>query len=842
MRGGDTTPMLKPPPLLGLGHMGLDDSVRVDGGGNNRGTDRANGRGAIGLVALRTWQHTWRQCVLLAMVVALALAVVLAVLLGAARSLTAMDRLREETRASDLVLSSDLVLGDGDGDGISGLLERVAAAPGVLEAGAFRELFVLPKRSGLIADYNLRSFAPYPSPGGALVDVPVIVEGREPDQARIDEVVMNQVLADELGLRVGETLVLESLSFEWVDAAYSGQDPGPPDGPEVEVELVGLALAPVDFTRTGNVLYLTAAYADQYEDQVRTYAFVSATMTETRLAELEAGQSFDAGDDNIELQWSHNAPIQGVQDSLETIAAALRLVAATFGLAALAAIGVLTFRMAREVAADRAILIAIGWTSPDVTRLAIFVLAPALLVGSVFGLLLGVVASPSTSLGLAAAVDPAERSIVVDLEMVAGAGLVAAALLAALVGVAARRASRSAPSAPRATPLAPPLERPLPIALGVRRALFSATDRGGRLSRSAVAAVAAGTTIAVAALIVGASIDRLQVDPFLSGQGPASQRAVDGGEGSDGLAVADRVLATLDADERVVDLAAVHVAFGVTGPDGRDLSVLVYDARRGESGAAVTAGRLPTQSDEVAVGPASLAAMGLDVGDHIELDHRMGSAQFRIVGVVLLPEGDFNHDSGMVLTPAGSQFLGGIEGTDIHQVVFSWGPEVDATAADDELATAGFNVLTSDRRLVPASVSSLGDVSTLAGLVAGLVLVLGLITAVYAVTVTRRLGVREAGTLRALGLTPRGLATTTEVQGLAIALVGVVIGLPLGVFVGRLVWSPIADRAYVVDLPIVDWATLAWVAGTTLVSVALLCVLPALRDARNPFTNALRVE
>ena len=362
-----------------------------------------------------------------------------------------------------------------------------------------------------------------------------------------------------------------------------------------------------------------------------------------------------------------------MQDSLETIAAALRLVAATFGLAALAVVGLLTVRLAREVAADRATLIAIGWTGRDVMGLAIVVLAPALLVGLVFGVVLGVVASPSTSVGLAAAVDPAGRSVVLDPVLVAGVGLVAAAMLAVLVGIAALRASRSASPARATTPPAPPLERPLPVALGVRRALFGATDRGGRLSRSAVVAVAAGTTIAVAALIVGASIDRLQVDPFLSGQGPANQRVADGGEGSEGLAVADRAMATLEADERVVDLAAVHVAFGVTGPGGRDLPVLVYDARRGDSGAALTSGRFPTQSDEIAVGPASLAAMGLEVGDDIELHHPSGRAQFKIVGAVLLPEGDFDHDVGMVLTTAGARFLGGIDGTEIHQVVFSWG-------------------------------------------------------------------------------------------------------------------------------------------------------------------------
>ena len=84
---------------------------------------------------------------------------------------------------------------------------------------------------------------------------------------------------------------------------------------------------------------------------------------------------------------------------------------------------------------------------------------------------------------------------------------------------------------------------------------------------------------------------------------------------------------------------------------------------------------------------------------------------------------------------------------------------------------------------------------SLAGLVAGLVLALGLVTALYAVTATRRLRRNEAGTLRALGLTPRALATTIEVQGLAIVLAGVVIGLPVGIVVGRRVWSLVAGCA-----------------------------------------------
>ena len=137
--------------------MGLDNLVKVGEGVDGGGTDRWIGRNAIGLVALRTWQLVWRRCVLLTIVVALALGVVLAVLLGAARSVTAMDRLREQTRASDVLL----VGGD-----IAVCSTRWRWS-GVLQAGASRQLFVKPKGSELVPTYNLLSVAPYPMPGGA---------------------------------------------------------------------------------------------------------------------------------------------------------------------------------------------------------------------------------------------------------------------------------------------------------------------------------------------------------------------------------------------------------------------------------------------------------------------------------------------------------------------------------------------------------------------------------------------------------------------------------------------------------------------------------------------------
>ena len=53
-------------------------------------------------------------------------------------------------------------------------------------------------------------------------------------------------------------------------------------------------------------------------------------------------------------------------------------------------------------------------------------------------------------------------------------------------------------------------------------------------------------------------------------------------------------------------------------------------------------------------------------------------------------------------------------------------------------------------------------------------------------------------------------------------------------------WS-IGPRAYVVDLALVDRASLAWVACVTLVSVAILSLPFAVSTARRHFTEALCV-
>lgn len=789
----------------------------------------------VRLLARRTWQCDWRSHAVLAGTVAVVTAVVLSVLIGAQRAESSLSRLRAATHASDLTT------GWGDGDDVEDVSARVAAAEGVREVAAVRELFVRPKGSELFPDYQLLAIAPWPTRAGGDVDQPLITAGRAPDPQALDEVALSERYAAEVGLGVGDRFDLESMSFDWIEQAFNGGDPGAPDGPVVRVKVVGLARTLADFGRWEAVIHLTPEFAARYQAEIRTYDLLQVRL-DNDLAERvrnEGRVPLKGLGDAEETQPSFFAGSQATQDGLGTIATAMRLIALASALAGVTAVSLMTLRAARVALADRESLVAVGMTRLMLTRLVVAVLAPWMAAGVSLGLVAGVLASPQTSIGLAWLVDPDESAVIVESGwLVAVGGLAALIATVVVVGAALRsgQAQRRGSSFERAVPA---LARPLAVTLGTRRALFGAPDRGGRASRTAVAAATAGVAVAIAALLVGASIERLESDRALSGQGGAAQRVIDAGEDAD---VYQAAMATLEDDPRVDDLIGIHVAFGLRATEVQDITALVYDVRRGDASSSVVSGRLPTQPDEVALGPATLEAVGHDVGGELDLSVGDRSARFRIVGEVLFPEGDFQHDSGVALTVGGARFLGGVEGTVIHQVAYAWADGVDARAADRELQSAGFRAFTTSAGLLPPVVPNLGQVRSLPLVLGGLVALLGLVTVAHALTQSTRLRRREVGTLRALGVTTRVTGATVQVHGAVVALLSAAAGVPLGVASGRLVWTQIADRAHVINRPVIALRDVVFVMAAMLIGTAVLAVVPAITSMRVRPGEALRAE
>jgi putative ABC transport system permease protein len=788
--------------------------------------------GGLLLYARAEWRARWRSLLVIVGLVALTVAAVVATLTGAGRSETAFDRLRTATRASDaIVVPPDTQRNP------AAAVASIAAIDGVERATARSELFVRPAGADdLFPDYNLWADAPLEAPTATGLDTPVITTGRAVDPSRAREIVVSEKLAATLGVRVGDTMTLESMTSAWVDLAFNGGDPGPPDGPKVEVEVVGLSRTPADFGRMKGVLHLSPAFVDRYGDQLRAYNGVHVRLSDKALRQMRSG-TLRGLDEDIDAGPSPFGDAAATDDGLGTIATALRLVALVAALAGAAVTALALARLTRLALRDRRILAALGWTTREFVEAAVLVFAPWLLVGVAFGLLVGVLATSRALVGLARQIDPTPGSVVVDVRVVVGSALIAVVVALLVVIIAARRGVSVAKRRTRAPLGQVQVRHPLPMVLGVRHALMGETARGGRASRSALVVTAAGLAGAVAALMVGASISRLQSDPLLTGQGEG--RAIDSGES---VVAYDRALALLEEDDRVEMLAGVHVIFGISSDGSDDLTALAYDVKRGDLGASIVRGRIAQQPDEVAVGPVTLDRLGKHVGETVELRGDAGRADYRIVGVMLFPEGDFKHDEGVALTASGADRLVGDvhDAGSLHVVRFDWAQGVDAHAADKRLAASGLQVGTNENALLPASVSNLGQVESLPRVLAALLVLLSVVTIGHALSVSVRLRAHELGTLRALGMTPRASTGIVATQALTIVGVAVAIGVPVGLVLGAQIWSLLANHAHVVVRAMSPGSVLAKYVLAVAIAAAVLTVVPAWRSFRLRPTDALR--
>jgi ABC-type antimicrobial peptide transport system permease subunit len=124
-----------------------------------------------------------------------------------------------------------------------------------------------------------------------------------------------------------------------------------------------------------------------------------------------------------------------------------------------------------------------------------------------------------------------------------------------------------------------------------------------------------------------------------------------------------------------------------------------------------------------------------------------------------------------------------------------------------------------------------------AGLSAGAVLALGL-TLVASVRRRRR----DLALLKTLGFTQRQLAASIAWQSTVAALIGCVVGIPLGIEVGRQLWDLFARSISVVPSPTVPVLTVVLVGVGALLFANMVAAIPGRIAARTPTALVLRAE
>jgi FtsX-like permease family len=123
------------------------------------------------------------------------------------------------------------------------------------------------------------------------------------------------------------------------------------------------------------------------------------------------------------------------------------------------------------------------------------------------------------------------------------------------------------------------------------------------------------------------------------------------------------------------------------------------------------------------------------------------------------------------------------------------------------------------------------------GLAASAVAALGL--TLFASVRRRR---RDLAVLKTLGFTQRQLADTVAWQATVAAVIGIAAGVPLGIALGRWLWTLFARQIYAVPEPAIPVSTVILLSLGTLVLINLVAAVPGRAAARTPTALALRAE
>jgi hypothetical protein len=312
------------------------------------------------------------------------------------------------------------------------------------------------------------------------------------------------------------------------------------------------------------------------------------------------------------------------------------------------------------------------------------------------------------------------------------------------------------------------------------------------------------------------------------------------------------------------DLEHNPAVTGLTRGFGTEISIgkvtvgaVAASALRGTPLFSTVTGHLPQSASQVALGASTMRQVGAHVGSVVPITVTTPSGakrtvSFRVVSQVAFPvlAGIAGLGDGALFTipgyesavcpsgPKQATCQEAVIGTTNGGMLASFVPGAQGKAAISHYlhTYATLAVLP----LTPVSLINFGEAVNFP-LIFGVMLALfGAATLLHllVVSVTRRR--REVGLLKVLGFVNLQVATAVSWQATTLALVGIVVGVPLGVAVGQEVWKTFASNLGVVPVSVVPvWLVVGLAAGVV-VEANLLAIAPALAASRSRPGQLLR--
>lgn len=815
---------------------------------------------------LRVGRRAWIASVLL---VGLFAGAVLVAAAGARRTGTAYPRLLGQARASDVFISPYERR-------FQGSYEQIRSLPQVADAGLAAVPVMAQVDSAGIGDFMVFAMASADGRFGYTINRPKVLAGRLPDPDRSDEALLDPNTARRFGVTIGEELTLRAFDEEPADRVRID----PSEGSPATFRVVGIGVFPDQVVPTQFIdelprLFITPAAYRLYGTAPNSVVY------EQIFVRLKPGADVDAFRADVERITAEDPLAQGhdfgfdvdrtrkVQRAIRPQATALALFAV---LAALAGVLIVGQSLSRQVLLDSVeypTLRGLGMSRRQLVAVAAGRVGITALCGGLLGAGVAIATSSTMPIGPARLAEPDPGASANLPLLTAGVACLVVLLLAACAWPVWKAASSSSgvlgtaemPGGQRLSWLAAAVSRlgaPAAAVTGVRMAVEPGHGRSAVPTR----AVLAGTVIALlavaGALTFGVNLDRLVSNPSRYGQGWDASL-----EGGYSLLPTHAVVDRLAADPAVAEYSAGN--FGEVSIQGTQVAAVGIDRLRGSAFPTLLEGRPPLDADEIVLGTNVLRRAGRSVGEGVAVEVGDSKREMRIVGRAVFPTlglpglratglGEGAAVTGDVLPASSSdpryspdakynfflvRFQPGARADGLRRL------EADTRRTDGPFGspcqtnTDGACLFTVQR---PGDISNYANVRSTPLVLAGVLLLLGAATLAHGLITSVARRRRDLAILRALGFVRRQVSDTVTWQATTVALLSILIGIPLGLALGRSAWILFADRLGADPDPIVPVVPLVAAMSAAVVVANLVALLPARAARRIDPAAVLRAE
>jgi hypothetical protein len=811
--------------------------------------------GAIGSVARHRLTTGWRGWAALVLLTGIAGGAVLAAAAGARRTDSAFPRFLRSTSAADVLV------GPAE-SGIGGYDLAVGRLPGVAQIAPVVGLAALPVTAGGLVDQAAEVAAPLDGRLGFRLQRPRMLAGRQPRPDRPGEVMVDQIAAASLGLRVGSVLRL---------AVY--RNSGSHRAGHVTEHVVGIevltdSILPVNvLARTAYIQASAALYRQlgpDYQAFDGDYVTLSPgttvaafTAEATRLARQPQYLTATGGQLFVSAESVQDAT---VQRSIRPQALALAAFAAVLAVTALLTLGQAVSRRLLLSSGSNTVLAALGLTRWQLLAASLLEALVVAVAGAAAACAVAIAASPLMPIGPArlAEVHP---GVSLDAVVLApGFGVIVLMTVALAARTAWRQSSGLAWSAAAAAPARSSQAArwlagsgaPVTAVTGIRLALDPGRGRTAVPARTALIGTALSVAAVMASVTFGAALVHLERTPRLYGQ--TWDAAVD----LQFSAIEPTTFGRLT--KNVPGLAGWTFGYHGTVSLGRPAAVIPAIGLAPGRGRLLTptilAGHAPA-AGQIVLGTSTMRTAGVALGQYLNVSASGQPQRVQVAGRAVFPyfgQGSFTPtDLGQgALVPASllaaqASSAAGEPGYNFVLVSFRPGSDVTAGAAALRHALAPYCrahqqttcVLTSQR---PNGVASYARIGATPLILAGLLALLGLGVLAQFSFESARARRREFAVLRTLGLQRRQLTAVTVWQITTLAALALLAGLPAGAAAGRWAWAEFAHVLGIAPGTGVPVATGLLLVPAVLLAANLVAWWPGRGNSRLRPAELLRAE